>query len=86
MKVLTFSRFFPKGHPKQGQETLFVEQILSSIMPQPLNLDDIKSEAKPFVNSTTHSAPVTDFKPAKWPAFAYGQISHTEVSRLNLRR
>lgn len=27
MKVLTFSRFFPKGHPRQGQPTVFVPKI-----------------------------------------------------------
>lgn len=27
MKVLTFSRHFPKGHPKAGQPTWFVEKV-----------------------------------------------------------
>jgi hypothetical protein len=27
-KVITFSRVFPKGHPKQGQDTLFVEKLM----------------------------------------------------------
>lgn len=27
MKVITFSRFFPKGHPRQGQPTHFVEKV-----------------------------------------------------------
>lgn len=27
MKILTFSRFFPKGHIREGQPTFFVEQI-----------------------------------------------------------
>lgn len=31
MKVLTFSRYFPKGHPKAGQPTFFVENILKGI-------------------------------------------------------
>jgi hypothetical protein len=30
-KVITFSRFFPKYHPKAGQPTYFVEKLLSSI-------------------------------------------------------
>lgn len=30
-KVITFSRFFPKGHPKAGQPTYFVEKIWESI-------------------------------------------------------
>lgn len=31
MKVLTFSRQFPKGHPKAGHPTWFVEKVLNSI-------------------------------------------------------
>lgn len=31
MKVLTFSRFFPKGHPKAGERTYFVEKVWKSI-------------------------------------------------------
>lgn len=27
MKVITFSRFFPAKHPRQGEETFFVEKI-----------------------------------------------------------
>jgi hypothetical protein len=27
MRVITFSRYFPKGHPKAGQPTYFVEKI-----------------------------------------------------------
>lgn len=30
-KVLTFSRFFPKLHPKEGKPTYFVEKIYASI-------------------------------------------------------
>jgi len=30
-KVITFSRTFPKGHPKAGQPTYFVEQVLNAI-------------------------------------------------------
>jgi hypothetical protein len=40
MKVLTFSRHFPKGHPKAGQPTWFVEKIFAglapSVIPDPL--------------------------------------------------
>jgi len=32
MKVLTFSRHFPKGHPKAGQPTYFVEKILLGLL------------------------------------------------------
>lgn len=31
MPVLTFSRHFPKGHPRAGQPTYFVEKILNSL-------------------------------------------------------
>lgn len=31
MKVITFSRHFPKGHPKAGQPTHFVEKIESCL-------------------------------------------------------
>ena len=42
MKVLTFSRHFPKGHPKAGQPTWFVEKVLNSVLDRPLtfNLSD----------------------------------------------
>jgi hypothetical protein len=31
MKVIIFSRFFPKGHPKAGQPTFFVEKIMAGL-------------------------------------------------------
>lgn len=31
MKVITFSQTFPKGHPKEGQPTYFVEKIWDSV-------------------------------------------------------
>jgi len=31
-KVITFSRQFPKGHPKAGQPTYFVEQVLNALL------------------------------------------------------
>lgn len=36
-RVLTFSRVFPKYHPKAGQDTFFVEKILSGILPKQQN-------------------------------------------------
>lgn len=30
-KVRTFNRYFPKGHPKEGQSTFFVEKIYKSL-------------------------------------------------------
>src|SRR4051794_18731314 len=32
MPVITFSRFFPKGHPKAGRPTYFMEKIKKSLM------------------------------------------------------
>ena len=32
-KVITFSRHFQKGHPREGQLTFFVEQIINSFNP-----------------------------------------------------
>lgn len=32
MKVLTFSRHFPKGHPKAGRPTGFVEKVLYNLV------------------------------------------------------
>lgn len=40
-KVRTFSRYFPKGHPKEGEQTHFVEQIWNSL--RDLNLSLPKS-------------------------------------------
>ncbi len=33
MKVLTFSKQFPKDHPKEGQQTHFVQKVLHSLLP-----------------------------------------------------
>lgn len=32
MRVITFSRQFPKGHPKEGQPTYFVEKMLMGLL------------------------------------------------------
>lgn len=52
MKVLTFSRHFPKGHPRQGEPTWFVESVLNSVMRKDgiLNLDDLKPEVRALIN------------------------------------
>lgn len=52
MKVLTFSRFFPKSHPRAGDDTFFVEQILNSIFPRPLSvgLDEFPPAARDYIN------------------------------------
>jgi hypothetical protein len=36
MRVITFSRHFPKGHPKAGQETHFVEKMWLALIDQGL--------------------------------------------------
>ena len=33
-KVRTFSRYYPKGHPKEGQATFFVEKLVKSLHQQ----------------------------------------------------
>lgn len=47
MRVLTMSRFFPKGHPKAGQPTHFVEAICNSFrgVDYALPLDFLKCSA-----------------------------------------
>jgi hypothetical protein len=54
MKVLTCSRYFPKGHPRQTQPTFFVEQILNAILPREINgvvnRDDISPAILPYLN------------------------------------
>lgn len=41
MKVITFSRFFPKGHPKASLPTFFVEKIWQGLNSFPLMSDEI---------------------------------------------
>jgi hypothetical protein len=50
-KVITFSRVFPKGHPKQGQETFFVEKVLKSINPNKIQSKLIVQGALHIFNS-----------------------------------
>jgi hypothetical protein len=40
MKVLTFSRHFPKGHPKAGQPTFFVGKVWNSFRQDDYSLPD----------------------------------------------
>lgn len=53
-RVLTFSRVFPKYHPKAGQDTFFVEKILSGIMPKQQNglidLNDLLENVGTIIN------------------------------------
>jgi len=54
MKILTCSRHFPKGHPKAGAQTFFVEQILNAILPRGengiINRNDIPPAILPYIN------------------------------------
>jgi hypothetical protein len=54
MKVLTFSRHFPTGHPKAGQPTYFIEQILNVTLPRGengiINRDNINPAILPLIN------------------------------------
>lgn len=44
-KVITFSRTFPSYHPRKGEPTRFVEQILNSLKDQDVFLDFAKIDA-----------------------------------------
>ncbi len=48
-RVLTFSRYFPSYHPRKGEDTFFVEQILNSIAPK-TKLSDIDQSLLPIIN------------------------------------
>lgn len=54
MKVLTCSRTFPAGHPRKGEPTYFVEQILNATMPRGvnniINRDAIDPDIRPYIN------------------------------------
>ena len=54
MKVLTFSRQFPKGHPKEGKPTFFIEQTLNAVLPRGVNgivnRNDINPAILPLIN------------------------------------
>lgn len=54
MKYIMCSRTFPKGHPKAGSPTFFVEQILNAILPRGIsgivNRDDISPAILPYLN------------------------------------
>lgn len=53
MRVIPFSRHFPKGHPKAGQPTWFAESILNAIMRTSdgvLNINNIMLDMRDFVN------------------------------------
>lgn len=54
MKVLTFSRQFPKGHPKEGKPTFFIEQTLNVVLPRGVNgivnRNDINPTILPLIN------------------------------------
>ena len=41
MKVLTFSRFFPATHPRNGEETFFIEKIWQGLQRLPLSSIEI---------------------------------------------
>lgn len=49
-RVITFSRFFQKTHPKAGQPTWFVEGILNSLHPHWLQSDLPTEQTKAIVN------------------------------------
>lgn len=54
MKYIMCSRTFPAGHPRKGEPTFFVEQILNVIMPRGVNgivdRNDINPAILPLIN------------------------------------
>lgn len=54
MKVLTFSRHFPKKHSKEGKPTFFIEQTLNAVLPRGengiINRNDINPAILPLIN------------------------------------
>lgn len=71
MKVLTFSRQFPKGHPKEGQPTRFPEKIMAYLADKVPNWtmkdDFILYDWHEYYNCTNHKhhtiRPGSRFKP-----------------------
>jgi hypothetical protein len=49
MKYIMCSRVFPKGHPKVGQPTFFIESIFNSLYPG-IGLDNIADPIREMVN------------------------------------
>ncbi len=51
MRVITFSRFFPKGHPKAGRPTYFVEKMWKGLnesgISLPVGVDGFKEDVAP---------------------------------------
>jgi hypothetical protein len=74
-KVITFSRVFPKYHPKAGQPTYFVEQIYNSLFsknnlmdyPKGLEIDDTIMGVKKHTIRNGNRWKVGDkFSPRVW--------------------
>jgi len=86
-KVRTFSRYYPKGHPKEGQPTFFVEKIWNGLnylqLPVPKNKDmphDFMWSILPLSNYGTkfhtiragnHFKPGDKFSPRVWNGKPY---------------
>ena len=70
-KVITFSREFPKYHPKAGQPTFFVEQIYNSLLSKN-NLMDYSSGVKKHTIRKGNRWKVGDkFSPRVWSGKPY---------------
>lgn len=72
MRVITFSRYFPKGHPRAGEPTYFVEKMIrayylrSNAMTISTDLiDDF------YLNQVKGIEPVANFEP-KWHTIRAG--------------
>lgn len=62
-KVITFSRTFPKGHPRQGQSTFFVEKVLHGLRDININIGHYKKKVPlNFLQSLTLHTPPPEKK------------------------
>lgn len=82
-KVRTFSRYYPKGHPKEGQATFFVEKLVKSLHQQGFKPWDIPDDIfitemyylcepkKHTIRAGKHFKPGDIFSPRIWSGKPY---------------
>lgn len=72
MKVITFSRYFPKGHPKAGQPTHFVEKMIRAYYMRS-NAATLSTDLLDdfYLNKLKDIEPVAEFEP-KWHTIRAG--------------
>lgn len=94
-KVITFSRVFPKYHPKAGQPTYFVEQIYNSLFsknnlmdyPKGLDIDDTIMGVKKHTIRNGNRWKVGDkFSPRVWSGKPYASKQITIAEDLEIKQ